>query len=204
MIYGQSGGGSKVTTLLGMPAASGLIHRAAAQSGGGGNIPHTRAAERGRKGHDEGSWTCGERHWRTPEDGLGEPDCCRQCGHYEGQSSGTCVLRAWSSGTSARWMGAFSRREEHHNALVLRGGAGGEQERSHPDRLGIGRGQQYELYPNRDGMACRAGEDLWRRKGKCDYVDSQGQLSAEADRDAVLHVQWPPWAQRLIHAETMS
>ena len=39
MIYGQSGGGSKVTTLLGMPAATGLIHRAAAQSGGGGNIP---------------------------------------------------------------------------------------------------------------------------------------------------------------------
>jgi para-nitrobenzyl esterase len=39
MIYGQSGGGSKVTTLLGMPSAAGLIHRAAAQSGGGGNIP---------------------------------------------------------------------------------------------------------------------------------------------------------------------
>jgi para-nitrobenzyl esterase len=40
MIYGQSGGGSKVTTLMGMPSAVGLIHRAAAQSGGGGNIPH--------------------------------------------------------------------------------------------------------------------------------------------------------------------
>jgi para-nitrobenzyl esterase len=39
MIYGQSGGGSKVTTLLGMPSAKGLIHRASAQSGGGGNIP---------------------------------------------------------------------------------------------------------------------------------------------------------------------
>ena len=39
MIYGQSGGGSKVTTLLGMPAAKGMIHRAAIQSGGGGNIP---------------------------------------------------------------------------------------------------------------------------------------------------------------------
>jgi para-nitrobenzyl esterase len=39
MIYGQSGGGSKVTTLLGMPAAAGLVHRASAQSGGGGNIP---------------------------------------------------------------------------------------------------------------------------------------------------------------------
>ena len=39
MIYGQSGGGSKVTTLLGMPSAAGLIHRAAVQSGGGGNNP---------------------------------------------------------------------------------------------------------------------------------------------------------------------
>jgi para-nitrobenzyl esterase len=39
MIYGQSGGGSKVTTLLGMPSAKGLIHRASVQSGGGGNIP---------------------------------------------------------------------------------------------------------------------------------------------------------------------
>jgi para-nitrobenzyl esterase len=39
MIYGNSGGGSKVTTLLGMPSAAGLIHRAAAQSGGGGNFP---------------------------------------------------------------------------------------------------------------------------------------------------------------------
>ncbi len=39
MIYGQSGGGSKVTTLMGMPLASGMFHRAAVQSGGGGNIP---------------------------------------------------------------------------------------------------------------------------------------------------------------------
>jgi para-nitrobenzyl esterase len=39
MIYGQSGGGSKVTTLLGMKSASGMFHRAAVQSGGGGNIP---------------------------------------------------------------------------------------------------------------------------------------------------------------------
>jgi para-nitrobenzyl esterase len=45
MIYGQSGGGSKVTTLMGMPSASGLFHRAAAQSGGGGNIP-TREQQR--------------------------------------------------------------------------------------------------------------------------------------------------------------
>lgn len=39
MIYGQSGGGSKVTTLLGMATGKGMIHRAAVQSGGGGSLP---------------------------------------------------------------------------------------------------------------------------------------------------------------------
>jgi para-nitrobenzyl esterase len=39
MIYGQSGGGSKVTCLMGMPSAAGLFHGASVQSGGGGNIP---------------------------------------------------------------------------------------------------------------------------------------------------------------------
>ena len=39
MIYGQSGGGSKVTTLMGMPSDAGLFHRASVQSGGGGNPP---------------------------------------------------------------------------------------------------------------------------------------------------------------------
>ena len=37
MIYGQSGGGGKVATLMGMPSAKGLFHRAAMQSGGGGD-----------------------------------------------------------------------------------------------------------------------------------------------------------------------
>ncbi len=45
MIYGQSGGGSKVTTLMGMPAAAGLFHRAAVQSGGGGNPPAAEQAQ---------------------------------------------------------------------------------------------------------------------------------------------------------------
>ena len=39
MIYGQSGGGSKVTCLMGMPSAAGLFHRASVQSGGGSNLP---------------------------------------------------------------------------------------------------------------------------------------------------------------------
>jgi para-nitrobenzyl esterase len=45
MIYGQSGGDSKVTTLMGMPSAVRLFHRASVQSGGGGNIP-TREQQR--------------------------------------------------------------------------------------------------------------------------------------------------------------
>jgi para-nitrobenzyl esterase len=44
MIYGQSGGGSKVTTLMGMPSAVGLFHRAGVQSGGGGNPPNSELA----------------------------------------------------------------------------------------------------------------------------------------------------------------
>jgi para-nitrobenzyl esterase len=44
MIYGQSGGGSKVTTLMGMPSAAGLFHRASVQSGGGGNPPSAEQA----------------------------------------------------------------------------------------------------------------------------------------------------------------
>jgi para-nitrobenzyl esterase len=35
MIFGQSGGGAKVSTVLAMPAAEGLVHRAAIQSGPG-------------------------------------------------------------------------------------------------------------------------------------------------------------------------
>ena len=48
-VFGQSGGGSKVTTLMAMPAAKGLFHRAIAQSGaqrrGATRENATRAAE---------------------------------------------------------------------------------------------------------------------------------------------------------------
>ena len=44
MIYGQSGGGSKVTCLMGMPSAAGLFHRASVQSGGGSNLPEAEQA----------------------------------------------------------------------------------------------------------------------------------------------------------------
>lgn len=49
LIFGQSGGGGKVATLLGMPAAKGLFHRAVIQSGaalrGGARDAATKTAE---------------------------------------------------------------------------------------------------------------------------------------------------------------
>jgi para-nitrobenzyl esterase len=46
MIFGQSGGGWKVSTLLGMPAARGLFHRAAVQSGSlATHVPREVAAQ---------------------------------------------------------------------------------------------------------------------------------------------------------------
>jgi para-nitrobenzyl esterase len=46
MIFGESGGGRKVSTLLAMPAAKGLFHRAVIQSGPGLHLqPRTRSVE---------------------------------------------------------------------------------------------------------------------------------------------------------------
>jgi para-nitrobenzyl esterase len=49
MIYGQSGGGGKVSTLMAMPAAQGLFHKAAVQSGapdrrGNSRVPDSKLA----------------------------------------------------------------------------------------------------------------------------------------------------------------
>lgn len=49
MVFGQSGGGGKVTTLMGMPAAKGLFHRVAAQSGAARGGSLTQAAGQARK-----------------------------------------------------------------------------------------------------------------------------------------------------------
>jgi para-nitrobenzyl esterase len=45
MIFGQSGGGGKVATLLGMPSAKGLFHRAVIQSGGAGAVTREAATK---------------------------------------------------------------------------------------------------------------------------------------------------------------
>lgn len=49
MIYGESGGGAKVSTLLGMPGAKGLFHRAVIQSGPALTVGEPETANRAAK-----------------------------------------------------------------------------------------------------------------------------------------------------------
>ena len=119
MIYGQSGGGSKVTTLMGMPSAVGLFHRAAAQSGGGGNSqPANRPGSSPASDH-EGTGPGAERYRRAAEDGVVKPvarqrrrrqDQPRRAGHPSDPSPRVPPSRLVSH---ARW-------KQHHHAVLLR------------------------------------------------------------------------------------
>ena len=135
MIYGQSGGGSKVTTLLGMPSAEGLIHRASAQSGGGGNPP---GAEQSRELAKRVIAELGvadmaalqKMEWaRLNEVGnavIAKMNPAGRCGRT---GSGT------GNGT-ARRLGTDRRRADCHHARVLRRCARDLEERADADRLG--------------------------------------------------------------------
>jgi para-nitrobenzyl esterase len=49
MVFGQSGGGAKVSTLMGMVPAKGLFHRVAAQSGAARALPRAQAAANAKR-----------------------------------------------------------------------------------------------------------------------------------------------------------
>ena len=72
MIYGQSGGGGKVTTLMGMPSAQGLFHRASIQSGGGGGRPQAAKQKEFTRQLMKQLGIAPERHCRAAEDGVGD------------------------------------------------------------------------------------------------------------------------------------
>ena len=78
MIYGQSGGGSKVTCLMGMPGARGCstalrCSRAAAAIFPAASIEGTLPAD------DEGTRLAAQRYDLAAEDGLGQTERGRQC-----------------------------------------------------------------------------------------------------------------------------
>ena len=92
MIYGQSGGGSKVTTLMGMPSAAGLIPSRLGAVGWRRQHSHQRTADGSRPPDDEGSRAGSKRHRLAPEDGVGEADRRRQCSRCQDQSAGTALM----------------------------------------------------------------------------------------------------------------
>ena len=163
MIYGQSGGGSKVTTLMGMPSAQGLIHRASAQSGGGGNPPSGEQsrelarrviAELGVQGHR-----------RAPEDGMGQVERDRQCRRGQDEpADGRRARRSRHRDAKPRvgWGPTVDGRHRHH-ALLLRGCARDLEERADADRLGERRREPDVVPANRGGMAGHADAEATAR-----------------------------------------
>ena len=83
MIYGQSGGGSKVTCLMGMPSAAGLFHRASVQSGGGGNLPGMDQSKELARELMKELGLGPQRSRVAAEDGLGQAERGRQRRHRE-------------------------------------------------------------------------------------------------------------------------
>ena len=98
MIYGQSGGGSKVTCLMGMPSAAGLFHRASAQSGGGGNIPGNEQSREFARQLMKELGLGAKRSRVAAEDGMGQTERGRQCRHRQIQPAGA---RAAGAGRAA-------------------------------------------------------------------------------------------------------
>ncbi len=129
MIYGQSGGGSKVTTLMGMPSAAGLFHRASAQSGGGGNIPTQGAAARSRPASHERPRTCAQRNRFAPEDGVEQAGRCWQRGCCQDQSPWPVPCSDRERRASRASVGRLCRWQGDQHALFLRRCAGNIEKR---------------------------------------------------------------------------
>ena len=189
MIYGQSGGGSKVTTLMGMPSAVGLIHRAAAQSGGGGNIPsrdqqkelaRQTMKELGLAPNDIGSLQ--KMEWAKlfaagnaaaakinppgrPMAGPGAPGTPRV-----GWSP--CV-----DGKVINMRSFFDAAPEISKNVPMLIGSVSEE------------GNQMSSQPDGRRVACKSREDLWRGEGGGDRCGAEESVPAEEDSDAFVYLQ---------------
>jgi len=120
-IFGQSGGGSKVTRLMHMPVARGLFHKAIAQSGGGLNYRTVEPATCDQEatgdcsGDAEAVGPRRFRHRQAEEGSVQRPD---HCGHGGGARSGggRRGRRTWRR---RRWLGR-DRRRQVRGARTLR------------------------------------------------------------------------------------
>ena len=94
-IFGESGGGAKVSTLLAMPAAKGLFHRAIVQSGPGLRGVERADAQRVRRAPARAARArCQAR--RQAADTAAQSSCCRRWQQAAGRERGRgpCRCRA--------------------------------------------------------------------------------------------------------------
>ena len=201
MIYGQSGGGSKVTTLMGMPSAAGLFHRASAQSGGGGNIPS-------REQQKELARLVMKDLGLAPNDiaSLQKMDWAKLNAAGNAAAAkinppGPPMMGPGAPGNAARGLVAVRRWQGDQHAVVLRRRSGDLEERADADRLGQRRRQSHVFAPHRRGVACEPRQSLWRREGDGDHRRAEEGVSAEEHPDLVLHVQRQPGTERPFHAQ---
>ncbi len=111
MIYGQSGGGSKVTTLMGMPSAGGPDPSGRGAVRRWWKHSEQRSAKRIGAADDEGAWACSERYRFAPEDGVDQAVCGRECSGGKDQSGRAAQRRARRPGHTARGVVALRRRQ---------------------------------------------------------------------------------------------
>ena len=190
MIYGQSGGGSKVTTLLGMPSAQGLIHRASAQSGGGGNPP---SAEQSRELTKRLVAELGVKDMAgAAEDGLGPAERRRQrrgrgdepAAGPGGRPDPACRdrRRASASGRpstagSSRCASFFEGAPDLAKNVPMLIGSVSEE------------GNRMSSRPTEAEWMATLDEELRRRQGGGDRGGAQARLPEQERPHAVVHVQ---------------
>ena len=189
MIYGQSGGGSKVTTLMGMPSAAGLFHRASAQSGGGGNIPSREQQrelarqvmkELGLAPNDIGALQ--KMEWAKLF--AAGTAAAAKINPAPPLTAGPGAPGTPRVGWSPCVDGKIINMRSFFDAAP-----DGFEGCADADRLGERRGQSDVAAAHRRRVACESHQGLWRREGGRDHHRPQEGLSAEADSDAVVHVQ---------------
>ncbi len=201
MIYGQSGGGSKVTTLMGMPSAAGLFNRASVQSGGGGNIPtKEQQKEVGRQ--------------LMIELGLAPNDLAslQKIEWAKLVAAGNAAISkinppmrgaagpfapgpprvGWSPTLDGKIINLRSFFDVAPEAL---------EECAHAARLGERRRQPDAQPPHRRRVARQPRQGLWRRQGRCPCGRVEEGASGKKHSYVVLHVQRNFWVEQPHHAQ---
>ena len=204
MIYGQSGGGSKVTCLMGMPSAAGLFHRASAQSGGGGNIPGTEQSrelarqlmkELGLRPNDLAALQ--KMEW-AKLNAAGNAAIAKLSPPAQGATGpGSAAER-----DAARRVVAHRRWPDRDAAFVLRRRPGNFEECADVDRQRQRRRESHVVPSHRGGVACHPRPDHGRGQGDSAHRGDEEGASGEEHSHAVLRRERPQLAeQRPAHGE---